>query len=292
MKMLLLLLILAFESVACPVGPEVMESFLKRPGLNSRLVGQKSSPSRNAITEKDFRSLIDRVRKVYDPVFAARGYEVEYLLYWDVEDGNAMTSEAKDKKKAFFLFAGGLLRSRYMTKDSFLFVACHEIGHHLGGFPKEKKNPWCSVEGQADYFANLRCMKEIFKGDPENKKARKLSLPRAIREKCRRMYSDEESINICLRSTKAGEDAMRFLQAKQSGKDADASLLNRVLPPAEETIQRYPDHACRAETAFQGAICDRVGELSDTDETVGTCHLKNGDSMGLRPACWFKPGVE
>lgn len=288
MKMLFFLLILALESIACPVSPDVMESFMKRP----RIVGQKSSLPQSALTEKDFRALIDRVRKVYDPVFAARGYDVEYLLYWDVEDGNAMTSEAKDKKKAFFLFAGGLLRSRYMTKDSFLFVACHEIGHHLGGFPKEKTNPWCSVEGQADYFANLRCMKEILRGDPENKKARKLKLPREIRRKCKKMFSDRESINICLRSTKAGEDAVRFLQAKETGKDADASLLNRVLAPVEETIMKYPDHACRAETAFQGALCDRTGDLSDSDETAGVCHLKNGDRNGLRPRCWFKAGVE
>lgn len=259
---------------------------MKRPRFKSLAV------SENSLTEKDFRELINRVRKVYDPVFEAKGYEVEYLLYWDVEEGNAMTSEAKDKKKAYFLFAGGLLRARYMTKDGFLFAACHEIGHHLGGFPKEKDLPWCSVEGQADYFANLRCMKEILKGDPENAKAREFDLPANIKKKCETMFSDEESVNICLRSTKAGEDAFRFLQAKQTGKDADASLFNQVLSPVKETILKYPDHACRAETAFRGSVCDRTGELSDTDETMGTCHKKNGDLVGLRPSCWFKAGFE
>lgn len=284
--MLFILLLIAFETIACPVSPVAMENFMKRPRFKSLVTSQ------NGLTEKDFRELINRVRKVYDPVFEASGYEVEYLLYWDVEEGNAMTSEAKDKKKAYFLFSGGLLRARYMTKDGFLFAACHEIGHHLGGFPKEKELPWCSVEGEADYFANLRCMKEVLKGDPENAKAGELDLPRNIRKKCEKMFSDEESVNICLRSTKAAEDAFRFLQAKERGADADPSLFNQILAPVDETIMRYPDHACRAETAYRGAICDRTGEMSDTDETMGACHKKNGDRAGMRPSCWFKAGVE
>lgn len=282
----LLLFILALEAIACPVSTETFESFSKRPNLKSLVVNE------SGYTEKDFNDLIMRLRKVYDPIFDSQGYEVEYHLYWNVDEGNAMTSVGKDKKKAFFLFSGGLLRARYMNKDAFLYAACHEMGHHLGGFPKEKELTWCSTEGQADYFANLKCMRELLRGDPENAHARKLKLPRNILKKCEKMYSDEESINICLRSTKAAEDAFRFLQAKERGSDADSSLFNHILAPVNETIQRYPDHACRAETAYRGAICDRVGELSDTDETAGVCHKKNGDREGLRPNCWFKAGVE
>lgn len=284
--MLIFLLLFALKVMACPVSPEEMKSMLGRPNFKSMVV------SENGLSEADFKGLIDRVRKVYDPVFESKGYAVEYLLYWDVNEGNAMTSESKDEKKAWFLFSGGLLRARYMTKDGFLFAACHEIGHHLGGFPKEKDLPWCSTEGQADYFANLKCMKEILRGDPENAKAVDLKLPGNIVRRCRKTYSDEESFQICLRSTKAAEDAYKFLQAKESGKDADESLFNRFMMPVSETIMRYPDLTCRAETAYRGAICDRQGELSDTDETAGVCHKKNGDRIGMRPSCWFKPQVD
>lgn len=286
MKALVILLLIAFEAVACPVGPEELLSFGKEKGFKSLQV------SHNNFSEDDFKGLIDRVRKVYDPVFASRGYEVEYLLYWDVNEGNAMTSESKDMKKAWFAFSGGLLRSRYMTRDGFLFAACHEIGHHLGGFPKEKELAWCSTEGQADYFANLQCMKEILKGDPENAKALELKLPGNIVRRCRKTYKDDESFRICLRSTKAAEDAFRFLQARERKGDADDSLFNRILLPVNETIMRYPEHPCRAESAYRGAICDRVSELSDTDETAGFCHERNGDRTGMRPRCWFKPGVK
>jgi hypothetical protein len=289
MKVILLLLIFAVQAFACPVDRSVIESMKSRPHFKSMVI------SDNGLTEKDFRSLISRVRKVYDPMFEARGYAIEYLLYWDVDEGNAMTTEAADPKKVWFMFSGGLLRGRYTTKDSFLFIACHEIGHHMGGFPKEGgDHAWCSTEGEADYFANLKCMKEILRGDPENAAvAAKVDLPWNIKRRCREMYSDEDSVNICLRSTKAAEDGFKFLQSKERNwADADSSLFNQILAPVDSTIMRYPDHACRAETAYRGAICSREGEISDTDEAVGVCHMKNGDKFGERPRCWFKPGVE
>jgi hypothetical protein len=247
--------------------------------------------SENGLTEKDFRELLTRVRKVYDPILEARGYTLEYILRWDEAEGNAFTSVGKEGKEVTFLFTGGLVRGRYMTKDGLLFAACHEMGHHLGGFPKEKILTWSSTEGEADYFANLQCMKEILKGDPENAKAKELKLPRNIRKKCAKIYSDEDSINICLRSTKAAEYAFRFLQAKDLGRNPDKSLFNHFLFPVDETIMRYPDHACRAETAYEGAVCNRFTEISDTDETVGFCHKRNGDRVGVRPRCWFKPSL-
>jgi hypothetical protein len=284
--MLVFLLLFGLKVFSCPVSPEEMKSLIGRANLKTLV------KSENSLSENDFKRLIDRVRKIYDPVFESKGYAVEYLLYWDVSESNAMTSESKDQKKKWFLFSGGLLRARYMTKDGFLFAACHEIGHHLGGFPKEKELLWSSTEGQADYFANLKCMKELLRGDPKNAKAFELKLPGNIVRRCKKIYPDEESVNICLRSTKAAEDAYKFLQAKESGKDADESLFNRFMLPVSETIMRYPEITCRAETAYRGAICDQQGELSDTDETAGVCHKKNGDRLGMRPACWFKPQVD
>lgn len=283
MKWLFVLLFIALESLACPVSPESLLSLKNRPKMKSLVV------SENGVTEREFRDLIGRVRAIYDARFAARGHEVEFLLYWDVEEGNAMTS-FKDGK-AYFAFSGGLLRGRYMTKDGFLFAACHEMGHHFGGFPKEKELNWCSVEGQADYFANLQCMKEVLKGDAGNAAAESLVLPANVKRRCRDVYADDDSYQICLRSAKAAEDAMKFLQAKQSGKDPDESMFNRFMFPVGETIQRYPDYACRAESGYRGAICNKSEELSDTDETSGFCHKNNGDKVGERPRCWFKPGV-
>ena len=78
---------------------------------------------------------------------------------------------------------------------------------------------------------------------------------------------------------------------KENGK-AEDSLFNQITVKVDETILYYPDHACRVDSAYHGAICTRVGELSDTDETAGVCHKANGDKHGSRPRCWFKPGVK
>lgn len=279
----LLLIFFALKAVACPVTPETFARMKSLPHFKSMVVSE--------YTEQEFKDLIARVRKIYDPVYAAQGKTVEVLTYWDVNEGNAMTSQSSDGKTVYFLFSGGLLRGKYMNKDSFLFAACHEMGHQLGGFPKEKVLPWSSTEGEADYFANLKCMKEVLKGDPENVKALELKVPGNIKRRCRKIYADDDSFQICLRSTMAAESAYKFLQSKERNwADADPSLFNQILYPVEETIMRYPEIPCRAETAYRGAICDRRGELSDTDETAGVCHKKNGDRVGMRPSCWFKDG--
>lgn len=283
MKSILVLIFFSLGALACPKDHSAIELMMKAPKLKSRPVVESS------FTENDFLNLIARVRKIYDPILLARGLESRYLLYWNVDEGNAVTSQ--NDGVAYFAYSGGLLRGKHMTRDGFLFAACHEIGHHLGGFPKDPTLPWASAEGQSDYFATLSCLKEIFRGDPENAQALEQSLPKSVERQCRRAHADEDGYLICLRSTKAGEDAFRFLQARERGKDADESLFGKILFPVGETIMRYPSHSCRALTGLQGALCLRREELSDTDETMGFCHEKNDDQTGERPRCWFKPGA-
>ena len=42
---------------------------------------------------------------------------------------------------------GGLARRPEVTKDAFQFVVCHEVGHHLAGWPFAYD--WASNEGQS-----------------------------------------------------------------------------------------------------------------------------------------------
>src|SRR5690606_9857066 len=58
-------------------------------------------------------------------------------------------------------FPGGLPRHPAVTAGGFALVACHEVGHHIGGFPVNFF-PRMSIEGQADYFANTKCLRNIF----------------------------------------------------------------------------------------------------------------------------------
>lgn len=78
-----------------------------------------------------------------------------------------------------------------------------------------------------------------------------------------------------------------------------ASLVDQADPSFEtpnnkvvrETVDYHPHYQCRLDTFFQGSLCDREleEELSNREAHVGTCHPKNGDLIGMRPLCWFRP---
>jgi hypothetical protein len=56
-----------------------------------------------------------------------------------------------------------------------------------------------------------------------------------------------------------------------------------------KTNDGHPAAQCRVDTYFQGAICDKSvhEDVSATDANIGTCTIRNGDTTGLRPNCWF-----
>lgn len=286
MRFFLIFLLLMDAAFACPVEPHEF--------LIARFKGFSTEPlpSASGLTEQDFTEVFTRVRDHYMKVFTDLGLEVDFTLDWNNEWFNAQTGWAGAKKIRFF-FAGALARGRYMTRDGLLYVGCHEMGHHFGGFPK-KEGKWSTSEGGADYFAALKCMRDILKNDPGNETAEALDLPEGVKNKCHEVYADADDYRICLRTAKAGEDISKTFQFKASKVEQEQTMFFRELPAVQATNTGYPPNACRAETAFQGAICPKGPEypISYVNEFEGYCHEKNGDAFGMRPKCWFKPSVE
>jgi hypothetical protein len=123
-----------------------------------------SVKSINGITEEAFNDAIDEVETIYAPIIAQMGAELSIERKWDDGTVNAYAMQSgKTWKVAMF---GGLARHATITKDAMALVVCHEIGHHLGGAPKTAGflglNRWASNEGQADYYANLKCLRKLF----------------------------------------------------------------------------------------------------------------------------------
>ena len=55
-----------------------------------------------------------------------------------------------------------------ITVDGMALVACHEMGHHMGGAPKIDGwygSSWATNEGGADYYGTLKCARRFFAGD-------------------------------------------------------------------------------------------------------------------------------
>lgn len=282
MKLVLMMMLFMNSLFACPV--ESHEFFL------SGMRAFSESESVSGITKEDFEQVLGRVRDHYEKEFTSRGLELEWTMDWANGWFNAQTGYSGPKKIRFF-FSGEAARGKYMTKDALMYIACHEVGHHFGGFPK-KDGKWSTSEGGADYYAALKCMRDLLKNDSKNAKAESLEMHVGVQRKCQEVYSDVDDYQVCLRTAKAGHDMARAFEYQKTKVEQTEWMFFQNLPVVSVTNSTgYPTRVCRAETAYQGAICNKGPEhpISFTSETMGVCHEANGDTFGMRPKCWFRP---
>lgn len=242
------------------------------------------------ISRKEFNKILDTVKKVYVPIFKSQRMNFRIESQWEDKQVNAHAGTRGADR--FILLYGGYARHKFMTKDAYLSVVCHEIGHHLGGFPKKNSSTWSSTEGQADYFSTLKCMKEVLREDDDNKEiAMALDLPEEVKKQCRFQFPSANDYYICLRSAKAAEDHGKVIEDINSkGTSSDVSLLTPSTYVTSTTIfKQHPEAQCRLDTKYQGALCNVSTKiaLDDLDEEVGTCTYNNFNILGNRPSCWF-----
>ena len=236
------------------------------------------------IQEEMFNSVLDRVQAVYGPIVAQHGGELVINRKWDDPTVNA--NAQRYGSRWIINMYGGLARHPAVTPEGFATVACHELGHHLGGFPKiwGLFGSWASNEGEADYFATLKCLRLVL---PDQAPA---DLDPIAREGCAGVFPEGPGRDHCGLGTMASFSTTALL--------ADISHAPRpslaTPDPAvvEKTNNDHPAPQCRLDTLFAGALCARqVGEeLSNGDPGPGAC-TSPAFNVGLRPLCWYKPPV-
>jgi len=249
------------------------------------------------ISEATFNKVIDRVGTLYTAEVKKLGATLSFERNWTDGTVNAYAHRDDKTGKIWYIsMFGGLARHPQMTEDGFAVVVCHELGHHIGGAPK-KIDPkagsiWASNEGQADYFATLKCLRRFFAKDVNVDIVKKLKVTKEIQTNCQKSYANAEEVAICERSTLAGLTLGNFFKVLSNGKSAVA-VATPDKSVVKVTYDGHPDSQCRVDTYYQGALCDKsISEkVSDKDENLGTCTTRNGDTVGTRPLCWFKPGV-
>ena len=260
-------------------------------------VGQKSI---NGISETEFNQAIDQVEDVYAPIISNLGAKLEIERKWSDGTVNAYARQTgKIWKVAMF---GGLARHATITKDAMSLVVCHEIGHHIGGAPKKgatgggwwggSVSAWASNEGQADYFATLKCLRKTWLNDNNAEIVKKMTIPQVLKDTCTKRYrKNKMDSSICIRAAMAGKSVADLFAA-----------LGNLTPVKFETPDpkvvkvmddNHPQAQCRLDTYYQGALCDvSINEdVSQSDEVKGTCHKSLGYKIGLRPLCWFKSNI-
>ena len=257
-------------------------------------VGLKSI---NGISEAQFNEAIDKVEDIYAPVVSSMGGKLEIERKWTDGTVNAYAQQSGTSWKVAMF--GGLARHETITQDGMSLVVCHELGHHIGGAPKKAGsifgggvNAWASNEGQADYFATLKCLRKAFLNDDNVSIVAAMTVPKTLTDSCKKsMKRDREDTALCVRTGMAGKSVADLFSTLS--KLPVTKFETPDTKVVSKTDDSHPKAQCRLDTYFQGSLCEinMNEDVSQKEEVKGTCHASLGHKTGTRPLCWFKPKI-
>lgn len=243
------------------------------------------------IQEEEFNRVLNEIQAIYQAYLAPAGITFEANGFWNDRRKNGTVRRVDSTWR--ILVYGGYARSPYVTTDVIARTACHEVGHHLGGTHFYSGTySWASGEGQSDYYTTLKCLRKYFENKDNQEYLRDKEIPAIVVSSCNEVWGEETNESfICQRSTIAGLD----WAAVQSNRRGRYDLATPDISTASQTSHRHPRRQCRLDTMFQGALCNvDHTQTTDSDDSAGgymqgTCTRFNGDTIGLRPRCWFNP---
>src|SRR4051812_44237815 len=85
------------------------------------------------ISPQLFKQLINRVVTQFSPIVRMHGGELQVNYLWNNSTVNAFAT--REGNIWILNMFGGMARRKEMTPDGFTLVVCHELGHHLAGYP-------------------------------------------------------------------------------------------------------------------------------------------------------------
>jgi hypothetical protein len=242
------------------------------------------SPIAGGITRAEFDQVLDRVQQVYGPIVQQMGGTLSIDRNWSNGQVNAYAE--RNGTTWIISMYGGFARHPKVTTDAFMAVACHELGHHLGGAP-QFKNDWASIEGQSDYYSSLKCLRRMFEQDDNQKILNGMTLDPAAVAACKSQHGSKQDELVCIRSTMAG---ISLAEVLAQGSSARPALLSPDKSEVTKTYTAHPEAQCRLDTVFEAALC-RIPFAQDVDASdyqIGSCYSPD-HTRGARPRCWFKP---
>lgn len=246
----------------------------------------------NGMTEELFNTILDRVEDIYTPVLTTMGKKLVVNRDW--EDGT-VNAYAQQRGKTWSInMFGGLARHVETIPDALAMVACHELGHHLGGAPKKKSfwsSSWASNEGQSDYWGAMKCFRKYAELDNNQDLMASVTIPATVTKKCSAAFANAEDIAICQRGSMAGQSLARLLGSLSGTASSSITFDTPDTKKVSKTNDNHPAAQCRLDSYFAGAICpvDHYSDVDDKDATINVCSRKASDLEGLRPLCWYKP---
>ncbi|OQW52794.1 MAG: hypothetical protein A4S09_08090 [Proteobacteria bacterium SG_bin7] len=238
------------------------------------------SQNLSGITEEEFNAVLDKVYEIYKPIFKEHKAEFVIQRFWDDDTVNAYAF--REGKKWNIAMYGGLARHEEVTRDGFMLVACHEIGHHLGGYPR---GGWASNEGNSDYYGTLKCLRRMWNNGDSIEIVKKMKVDKKAVELCEEQWEGNEERAICERASMAGKSLGRLLAVLGGQEMPEFDTPDSTV--VTKTNHAHPAAQCRLDTYFHGALCtvDWNQDMDEEDPNVGACKVSE---VGGRRACWFK----
>ncbi len=297
------------------------EGFLPENDLKVPAVKFKSRTiATPGLSKETTDKVIAAVYEVYAPVIKDEfGGILEIVNNWKDERVNAFARRAFFSNEYYVEIWGGLARHPEMTVDGLVTVLCHEIGHHVGGAPKNVgffgRSSWSSVEGQSDYWASMKCAKRVyekydnvkilserfkqFKNATNVIEKRKTNVSKYVVNKCEAVYDNVDDVALCTRAAMGALSTARMLAAARadgSGNDPDFPEFDTPdSSKVDRTFSSHPEAQCRLDTYLAGALCilSYDEKVSQSDSNTGVCNrlkTNRGNQEGVRSRCWYKPG--
>jgi hypothetical protein len=242
------------------------------------------------ITEAQYNDIMDRIQALYADVIKQRGGTLVINRLWT---DSTVNSSAEQKGTSWVInMYGGIARHPDVTYEGEALIACHEMGHHLGGAPKISSifgGAWATNEGGADYFASLKCLRLLFEKDDNAAIVAATTIDPLAKSQCEAQFKTTPELNLCLRISKSAE-SVAFLFQDLSKETKRPAFSTPDTTQVARTNDDHPATQCRMDTYFGGSLCPVAvtAALSDTDFKAGSC-VQGTDAIGFRSRCWFNP---
>jgi hypothetical protein len=255
--------------------------------VGSHIIGLTN---KGGLTEEQYNQIMDRIESMYADVVKQKGGTLVINRLWTNSTVNS-SAEQQGGKWIINMY-GGIARHPDITYEGEALIACHEMGHHLGGAPKIKSlfgGSWATNEGGADYFATLKCLRTFFEKDDNAAIVAAETIDPLAKSQCESQYSNVADKDICMRISLAGESVSYLFQAL-SKETTQPKFSTPDMTQVKKTNDDHPATQCRMDTYFGGSLCpvDEKVDVSDTDFKVGSC-VQGVDPIGFRSRCWFNP---
>ena len=260
-----------------------------------------SCESASGISQEQYLAVIAKANQIFTPIIAGQGGSLKIVDHW--ADSTVNASATQDGSSWVVNMYGGLARRPEITADGFAFVLCHELGHHLGGFPFVKGGSgqgakWAAAEGQADYFAAHVCPALLW-GD-ETAAELTVALPEVVKSSCNDVWGTPAQQGLCYRASLAAKSTTDLLAALGGTRTSFDKHDTTVVP---STYTGHPAAQCRLDTYLAAANCTEAWDNSvipgkeggqADNSKVGeeaashhSCTALGNFTVGLRPSCWF-----